>query len=244
VVYEHDHQASQEAGEYAPSDEQVATLGQVLERQRIGLGAEGVRGHRVTYDSAAWNGLLPEILAIRNSVSRGDVFDLARTGNLTAVFAASYLWGSGDRGYGPHRYGEIVALTAGRLDEMLTAAAEAAEGDVIAGYTMFFGGDDPKCRAAPNTEPWTRIEGFGPAFFTKFLYFTIPGALILDNVLAKKVKMLTDMPYLVQHNGQSYPWSPYRYAVYLHWMRQTAASLNCTPDELELALFQQKSARL
>ncbi len=80
MVYEHDHQASQEAAEYAPSDEQIATLGQNVQRQRqrIRLGAEGVRGHRVTYDPAAWDGLIPDILASRNTVSRGEVFDLAQ----------------------------------------------------------------------------------------------------------------------------------------------------------------------
>jgi hypothetical protein len=46
------------------------------------------------------------------------------------------------------------------------------------------------------------------------------GPLILDNVLVTKVQTL--MPYLVQRNGDSYAWSPYRYAVYLHWMRYTA----------------------
>jgi hypothetical protein len=45
------------------------------------------------------------------------------------------------------------------------------------------------------------------------------------------------MPYLVQPNDQSYAWSPYRYAVYLHWMRQTAVRLGCEADELEVTLF-------
>lgn len=84
---------------------------------------------------------------------------------------------------------------------MLAAAAAAASQDVIAGYAMLFGGHDPKHRAATNAEPWTRIDSFGPAFFTKFLYFTTSGALILDNVLAKKVKALSKIPYLVQTNG-------------------------------------------
>jgi hypothetical protein len=70
----------------------------------------------------------------------------------------------------------------------------------------------------------------------KFPYST-PGALILDNVLARKVHRLSGMPYLVRLRGQSYEWSPYRYAVYLHWMRLTAHALDSTPDELELALF-------
>jgi hypothetical protein len=82
-----------------------------------------------------------------------------------------------------------------------------------------------------------RIRRFGPAFFTKFLYFTTPGALILDNVLARRVHALAGMAYLVRRGGNSYAWSPYRYAVYLHWMRQTEARLGCEPDELETTLF-------
>jgi hypothetical protein len=240
-VYEHDQQARDEAANYALSQEQLAQLHPLVDGKRAELGPEGVRGHRVNYNPASWDGLVPKILAERSSVSRGDVFDLAESGDLIAVFAASFLWGTGDRGYGPHRYREIVASANGRLHDMLAAAAAAQ--DVIAGYAMLFGGNDPKHRAAPNTEPWARIHNFGPAFFTKFLYFTTPGALILDNVLAKKANALSKMSYLVQTNGQSYAWSPYRYAVYLHWMRPTAARLECGPDELELTLFSSQHSR-
>lgn len=66
------------------------------------------------------------------------------------------------------------------------------------------------------------MQGFGPAFFTKFLYFCTPGALILDNRLANAVCRLSRLPYLVTGNGRSLAWTPYRYSVYLHWMNQTA----------------------
>ncbi|SEH47716.1 hypothetical protein SAMN04489835_0259 [Mycolicibacterium rutilum] len=107
---------------------------------------------------------------------------------------------------------------------------------------MFYGGEDPKNRAAPNSPPYARIHGLGPAFFTKFLYFTSSTSLILDNVLARKVHELSGLPYLVRSGGQSYVWTPYRYAVYLHWMSQTADTLNCAPDELELSLFRMRRA--
>jgi hypothetical protein len=55
--------------------------------------------------------------------------------------------------------------------------------------------------------------------------------------LAKQVKALSEMQYVVENKGQSLAWSPYRYAVYLHWMRRTASMLQCAPDELELSLF-------
>jgi hypothetical protein len=46
------------------------------------------------------------------------------------------------------------------------------------------------------------------------------------------------MPYLVTAKGRSRAWSPYRYAVYLHWMHQTAHRLAVEPDLLELTLFE------
>ena len=99
--------------------------------------------------------------------------------------------GVGQVGYGPRRFRDIIDSTGGDFNEMLRRAADASADDVISGYAMFYGGEDPKTRARPNATPWTRIAGLGPAFFTKFLYFTTPGALILDNVLARKVHELS-----------------------------------------------------
>jgi hypothetical protein len=171
------------------------------------------------------------------SVCRRDVFDVAASGDWPTMFAASFIWGTGRIGYGPHRYRQIVQGAVDRLNEMLTAAVQAAHRDVITGYAQFYGGHDPKQRAAANTEGWSRIDGFGPAFFTKFLYFTTPGALILDNVLARRVHDLAGVPHLVADRGRSVAWSPYRYAVYLKWMHRTARALEAKPDELELTLF-------
>jgi hypothetical protein len=109
--------------------------------------------------------------------------------------------------------------------------------DPIAGYTQLYGGYDYETRAAPGQEPWSRVRGFGPAFFTKFLYFSTPGALILDNRLANAVYGWSGIPHLVTAKGQSLAWTPYRYAVYLHWMRQAASTLDVSPELLELTLF-------
>jgi hypothetical protein len=54
------------------------------------------------------------------------------------------------------------------------------------------------------------------------LYFSTPGALILDNRSANGVHRLSQLPNFVTGNGQSQTWTPYRYSVYLHWMTQTA----------------------
>ncbi len=237
MKYIHDDQARQEAADYPLAKHRLQEIRGLIGAKRNELGEGGVRAHSVSYNPASWTGLLPDRLAGNDRVSRGDVFAMAETGGLTDVFTASYVWGTGRIGYGPRRYRDIVESSAGQLDLMLSRAVEASSENPVAGYAMFYGGDNPESRTPANREPWCRIEGFGPAFFTKFLYFTTPGALILDNVLARKVAALSGMPHLVTRAGRSRAWSPYRYAVYLHWMRQTATMLDCSPDELELTLF-------
>lgn len=237
MTYEHDEQAADEAASHTLTAEQLDTLRDAVTAKRARLGTEGgVRGHRIEFGDN-WGEAVPAALRSGAGVSRSDVFDLAATGDWVSVFAASFIWGTGRIGYGPHRYREIVQGTDGRLGEMLTAAVHAAQEDVIAGYAQFYGGFDPKSRAAANAQGWSRIDNFGPAFFTKFLYFTTPGALILDNVLARRVHDLAQIPYLVAGKNRSVQWSPYRYAVYLKWMQQNASRIDAEPDELELTLF-------
>ncbi|MGB5797203.1 MAG: hypothetical protein WBH51_15610 [Mycolicibacter algericus] len=236
-MYEHEGQAYAEATRYSLRAEQISELRALVDAKRDQLGPEGVRAHRVRYNPDNWAGLIPAALTDHEMISRGDVFDLAKAGDLQGVFGASFLWGSGLRGYGPHRLRSIVDSTNGRLSHLLAQAASAAAHDVIDGYAMLYGGYEPKTRAAPNTAPWTRIDNFGPAFFTKFLYFVTDRGLILDNVLARKVHSISAMPHLVDSKGRSLQWSPYRYCVYLHWMELIAGQIQCTADELEVTLF-------
>jgi hypothetical protein len=116
--------------------------------------------------------------------------------------------------------------------------ADPASPDPVAGYACLYGGNDYQYRAGSGQEPWSRLRGFGPAFFTKFLYFSTPGALVLDNRLANAVHKLSHLPHLVTGNGQSLAWTPYRYSVYIHWMTQTARAVGAEPELLELTLFQ------
>jgi hypothetical protein len=140
-------------------------------------------------------------------------------------------------GYGPRRLREICAAAGDRLEPSLQSALDAAgkdpaSADPIAGYACLYGGNDYQDRAAPGQPPWSRLHGFGPAFFTKFLYFSTPGALILDNRLANAVHRLSQLPNLVTEDGRSLTWTPYRYAVYLHWMTQTARAVGVAPELL------------
>ncbi len=165
----------------------------------------------------------------------------------TDLLVASFIWGWGNAGYGPRRLRDIRAAAGDQLEPALQRALDAVDADPaspdpVAGYAYLYGGTDPHDRVAPGREPWSRLRGYGPAFFTKFLYFSTPGALILDNRLANAVHKLSRVPHLVTGNRQSLAWTPYRYAVYLHWMAQTAQTAGTDPELLELTLFQPPAA--
>ena len=192
---------------------------------------------------------LPAHAVAAAMISRGDVFDVAdevRAGArpATDLFAASFVWGTGITGYGPHRHRMIVADAGDHLEPALRAALDAGREDAVAGYATLYGGHDPMGRAGVLQPPWARLRGYGPAFFTKLLYFAVPGALILDSVLAATVHQLSGIDHLVTAEGRPRAWSPYRYAVYLDWMRQTAQRLDIDADQLELALFKPPAAAL
>jgi hypothetical protein len=251
MSYEYDDEARNEAARHRISANELAELRDRCMRKFRELGDVGLRGHSVKFSVSAWHGLpsLPDLILNRGCISRGDVLDIgeqARTGKLSplVLLAASFAWGTGMTGYGPHRYREIIDAAESRLEPSLQKALDAAccsrdSSNPIAGYAQLYGGyaRNASDRATPGQEPWSRLHGLGPAFFTKFLYFAVPGALILDNNVAKAVHDLSNLPNLVTDDGQSVAWTPYRYAVYLHWMRQTAEAVGVWPAMLELTLF-------
>ena len=78
------------------------------------------------------------------------------------------------------------------------------------------------------------VPYWGPAFFTKLLYFAdtrpAPGsALILDSRTATAVAAISKCPHFVSKRE--------RYGVYLAWMNQVAVAQEISPDFLEYALF-------
>ncbi|MGW4948390.1 8-oxoguanine DNA glycosylase OGG fold protein [Actinoplanes sp. NPDC004185] len=236
MTYEHDQEARDEAAGHALGEDDLSQLAAQVAAKRPSLGEPGWRGQSIAFAPANWAGLIDGLtIPQAGTISRGDVFDIAARGSVVDVFTASFVWGSGKRGYGPTRCRTILELAGPELERSLTRAASAQ--DAIAAYAILYGGYDPKKRARYGDAAWGRLGGYGPAFFTKFLYFTTPGALILDHRLATAVHQRTKMPYLVTTKGRSRAWSPYRYAVYLHWMHQTAHRLAVEPDLLELTLF-------
>jgi hypothetical protein len=208
-----------------------------------------VRGHKVSFSVVAWDEFpgLPDSVPRTGLISRGVVRDIGervrkKTLHATDLLVASFVWGWGSAGYGPRRLCDIRAAAGDRLEPSLQRVLaeifrDPGSPDPVAGYAHLYGGYDYKQRAAAGEEPWSRLHGYGPAFFTKFLYFSTPGALILDNRMANAVYSLSRLPCLVTAEGRSLAWTPYRYAAYLHWMRQTACTVGVEPDMLELTLF-------
>lgn len=250
MPYEHDEQAQQEAAAHSVSDDAAKQLGVLCMEKLRDLGDTGLRGHAAEFRVTAWHGLpgLPDTILNRGRITRGDVLDIGECVRAEALspvvlLAASFAWGTGMTGYGPRRYREIVDAAGAMLESSLRRVLEAIyqdpqSPDPVAGYAELYGGYERDRRARPGQAPWSRLHGLGPAFFTKFLYFAVPGALILDNRVANAVYERSALQHLVTAERRSVSWTPYRYAVYLHWMRQTAQTIGVSPETLELTLFQ------
>ncbi|SNY52810.1 8-oxoguanine DNA glycosylase OGG fold protein [Paractinoplanes atraurantiacus] len=227
--------AWEEASKHRLSDEQAERLAKLLDGGRV-------RDQAIRYTAEKWPDL-PAGVGNGQVITRGDVFDIA-AGPALDVFTASYVFGMGKVAYGRTRYDRIRKGAPG-LAEDLERVREIGwcQGPVVA-YAQLYGGQDYDHRRAAGVAPWSRIASYGPAFFTKFLYFAVPGALILDARLARRVARLTGDEYGYLKNGRPVAWTPYRYAVYLHWMRQSAAAVSrysdtgvVSPELLELTLF-------
>ncbi len=139
------------------------------------------------------------------------------------AFIAVMAWGYGDVGFGPFRTARALGETPEAPNRLFSIATTLANGGPLAAYR----------RLASDA----RLIGLGPAFGTKFLYFTQPDgapkpALILDRLVAR---------WLVCEAGvelDPVPWSGSTYRRYLELMHEWAALIGCRPDELEYCMFQ------
>ncbi|MGW0844519.1 8-oxoguanine DNA glycosylase OGG fold protein [Streptomyces sp. NPDC002787] len=241
-------------------DSAVEALGGWLAGPGAAYAVGGVGTHAVDYVPAYWSGvepwpdrLLDRARTEASPVSRDDVTAATREaverGEWAEALVASYVWGQGRTGYGPHRLKEILAESAVKAT-LATAGAGLREEGPVAAYRSLRGA----------------VKGLGPAFFTKFLYFldratdgpTAPGprALILDQRVARVLRAYATRvgsemgmasaadiaAWIWSDNG----WTSHRYDVYLRWMTATAGQLARSginwpepggPDLLELALF-------
>ncbi|MGV9239795.1 8-oxoguanine DNA glycosylase OGG fold protein [Streptomyces nigra] len=224
--------------------------------------ADGTPGaHTIRYTPGRWAHITawPKTLAPTSAsgdaaLSRAQVAstvtDALRQEAFREALVATYVWGKGKRGTpggsGPSALHKILAFDG--LDAALAAA-----------ITTLREHGAPQAYAALQGQ----VPGLGPAFFTKFLYFTgmaVPPArgpqpLILDRVLSRRMRQLAaavgrasghdvdgSIAAWVWSDGN---WSPHRYQVYLSFMHAAADQLaaedswpsDAAPDLLECALF-------
>ncbi|MEV2192033.1 hypothetical protein AB0I02_13720 [Streptomyces phaeochromogenes] len=231
--------------------------------------AAGAGGHAVEYKPAHWSGVepwpveLPERSRTRTArISRAQVVvatrGAAERSQWSEALVASYVWGQGRIGYGPHRLKEILAEPT--VDGALAMAGDTLRREgAVAAYDGLRGA----------------VKGLGPAFFTKFLYFLdqaylldqvslpdlatdvpdAPRALILDQRVARVMRAhatrvgadmglasASDVAAWIWSDGR---WTSHRYGVYLKWIHSATGQLasvgigwpGSRPDVLELALF-------
>ncbi|WP_327191117.1 hypothetical protein [Streptomyces xinghaiensis] len=234
----------------------VESLGQWLaDPERGQRYANGCDPHTIAYVPSTWMAVTPwpttfaDRTAVDSaSVSRAEVVAAVRAAEQSEswaeAFVATQVWGYGVTGYGPYRTRQVLAQPS--AEAVLTEAVSLlVDEGAVAAYEVL------------NT-----LDGLGPAFLTKFLYFTGlalsevkgPRPLILDSALAGVLRRhATKVGRAVGYEwseaiakwiwGDS-GWSPHRYDVYLQWMyaandQLAAASIDwpAAPDVLELALF-------
>ncbi|WP_348534761.1 MULTISPECIES: hypothetical protein [unclassified Kitasatospora] len=221
--------------------------------------AVGVGAHTVEYAPAHWTEVdpWPPSFGSRTSkaaaaVSRSQVVSAVQEattrGAWPEALTASYIWGQGRTGYGPHRLTEILAQP--RVSTSLEEAAKTLqEKGAVAAYRFLDGAG--------------AVKGLGPAFFTKYLYFLNltmsapagPEALILDQRVARTLRAhatqvaqsicLPSSAELAAWIWSDRGWTAHRYDVYLDWMAAASKQLEVVvtewptsaPDMLELALF-------
>lgn len=237
-----------------------------------GTGAQyvtGAGGHVVEYVPAHWSGVEPWPAEFPDRsgtgtarISRDQVVastrGAAERSRWSEALVASYVWGQGRTGYGPHRLKEILAEPT--VDDALAMAGAALRREgAVAAYRGLRGA----------------VKGLGPAFFTKFLYFldqgyvldqgnshdlgtdaaAAPRALILDQRVARVMRAhaarvgadmgLASASEVAEWIWSDSGWTSHRYEVYLGWIHSATEQIasagigwpGSRPDVLELALF-------
>ncbi|GAA2025538.1 hypothetical protein WDZ16_10290 [Pseudokineococcus marinus] len=169
-------------------------------------------------------------------ISRSDVAHLAADHTAPGrvrLLVAAYVWGTGSSGFLFGRNTRWLKSDLGDVGGRLTSAAHVllTQGAGAAYSSMLRGGDNA-------------VAYVGPAFFTKYLYFTasgvtVPGPrpLILDRRVASALRSHTDLGTSKQG------WSVAEYEAYLARASAFADRHGVGPDAVELALFRAGGSR-
>lgn len=173
--------------------------------------------HKSTFEQ------LPDLLD--RKAARGVALDAAvDVRSAEAAFLVSRAWGEGMNGYGATRALDIFDLNPEVSGALLSVARVLRDTGAEAAY-----------EALSNTAE-SRLKKLGPAFGTKFLYFSqpvgqLPRALIHDAQIAKWFRTRAGTSLASEE------WSPPTYREYLRTMHNWAAGLRCEPDDLEMCIF-------
>lgn len=147
------------------------------------------------------------------------------------AFLAVMAWGYGDGvGYGRYRTSRIIASRPDSATRLHAVATAVVNTDALGGY---------RALATPGL---SRLQGLGPSFGTKLLYFWQPGhvrprALILDAFVAQWLDRIAGWKL------DPVPWSVETYGRYLDQMHAWSDALAVDPDELEMCIFRDEASR-
>ena len=178
----------------------------------------------------------------RGSISRQNLSDLAQTvraGNesWTQLLIHTFGWGWGGTALGPSRLARVLEANDSPMIEgnLANAVGTLDTSGAVAAYWDL------------NNRSRLHLKHLGPAFFTKFLYFSgaggpnnAPPPLILDKIVARRICTLISQERRLATGG----WTTRDYAFYLALMLRVARHLNIrddtdqwSPDAVELGIF-------
>jgi hypothetical protein len=142
------------------------------------------------------------------------------------AFLVAMAWGYGKVGYGAWRTARILQQSSHASNRLAKVTQHLAHRGALDAYDLLAG----DCR----------LQGLGPAFGTKYLYFCPqstagPQALIFDRLVASWLAEHVD----VRLNPVA--WSPTTYRRYLELVSSWADALGVAGDEVEGCIFQARS---
>jgi hypothetical protein len=182
------------------------------------------------------DGMWPVGFAESGIVLRADVFDVAerwRSGEVpvTQFVVAAFVWGHGNRGYGPYRTRRVMDQD--REGVGLDAVLAQLRTDVVPVEAL--------TDAYERFRSTSKLGWLGPAFFTKLLYFAGYRRgrgglqpLILDRIVASRLP-----PDAGPASRFTTGWTTATWARYLHWAADQArrSEYHDEAELVEIGLF-------
>jgi hypothetical protein len=174
-------------------------------------------------------GIMPRAFVDNGEIGRTDLLQLGEEAlddddALRGFFIAVMAWGYGRSPRGPWRVGQMFG-TGEALQRIRRAVEETRSGGAVEGFRTLSSKDE------------ARLNGLGPAFGTKLLYFagyrssSSPRPLILDQFVGRT---LDEFEFYIDYKL----WNPQHYESYLLLAQEIASRSGCEPHDVECWLFQ------